>query len=79
MQKERPLHSLLPGEKAVISAVRSSHPELKQRLLTMGLVQGTEVEFKTAAPLGDPISIMVRGYCLSLRKSEAEAVEVVCQ
>jgi ferrous iron transport protein A len=42
----------------------------------MGLVRGTPVQFVRAAPLGDPIEIRVRGYSLSLRRQEAEAIIV---
>jgi ferrous iron transport protein A len=46
------------------------------RLQEMGLIRGTAVRFVRAAPLGDPIEIRVRGYNLSLRRTEAEAVIV---
>jgi Fe2+ transport system protein FeoA len=45
-------------------------------MLDMGLVNGAVVEVKRIAPLGDPIEFLVRGYSLSLRKSEAYAVHV---
>ncbi len=79
MNKERSLPTLLPGEKGIVSRIDTSHPELKQRLLALGIVSGTEIEFKTVAPLGDPVSILLKGYCLSLRKSEAEAIILACQ
>jgi ferrous iron transport protein A len=75
---ERHLHTLLPGEKGTVTRVHTLHPELKQRLLSMGLVSGTEIECNSIAPLGDPISLLLKGYCLSLRKSEAEAVIIEC-
>lgn len=46
------------------------------RLLEMGLLPGTEVEIIRSAPLGFPIEIKVRGYLLTLRKEEAECVEI---
>lgn len=46
------------------------------RLLEMGLTPGSKVEVIRAAPLGFPIEVKIRGYLLSLRKSEAECIEV---
>ena len=51
--------------------------EISLRLMEMGLVPGTEFTLLGAAPLGDPLELEVRGYRLSLRKSEAARVEVV--
>lgn len=50
--------------------------ELKQRLLTMGLIPGTHVEILRSAPLGDPIAIRLRAYNLALRKNDAEKILV---
>ena len=49
---------------------------LKDRLMTMGLIPGTQVKVLRSAPLGDPIEVTVRGYELSLRKADAEMIEV---
>lgn len=49
---------------------------LKRRIMDIGLTKGTEVRVRKVAPLGDPIEITVRGYELSIRKSEAENVVV---
>lgn len=46
------------------------------RLLEMGLIPGAKVEVVRAAPLGFPIEVKIRGYYLSLRKSEAECIEI---
>lgn len=70
------LNSLSPGEKAIISDVAAVPPSTQLRLLEMGLTRGTLVEIIRFAPFGDPIEIAVRGYRLSLRRSEAEAVSV---
>ena len=48
----------------------------KRRIMDMGLTKGTEVYARKVAPLGDPIELTVRGYELSLRKADAEMVEV---
>ena len=50
--------------------------EISQRLLEMGLTAGTAIEVVRFAPLGDPIDIKIRGYHLSLRRHEAEAILV---
>ena len=48
----------------------------KRRIMDMGLTKGTEVYVRKVAPLGDPIELTVRGYEQSLRKADAEMVEV---
>ena len=50
---------------------------VKRRIMDMGLTKGVEVYVRKVAPLGDPIEITVRGYELSLRKADAEMIEVV--
>ena len=49
---------------------------VKRRIMDMGLTKGVEVHIRKVAPLGDPIELTVRGYELSLRKADAEMVEV---
>ena len=49
---------------------------LKRRIMDMGLTKGVEVTIRKVAPLGDPLELTVRGYELSIRKAEAEAIEV---
>lgn len=49
---------------------------VKRRIMDMGLTKGVEVYIRKVAPLGDPIELTVRGYELSLRKADAEMVEV---
>lgn len=48
----------------------------KRRIMDMGLTKGVEVYIRKVAPLGDPVEIMVRGYELSLRKADADMIEV---
>ena len=50
---------------------------LKRRIMDMGITKGVEIYVRKVAPLGDPIEITVRGYELSLRKADAELIEVV--
>jgi len=49
---------------------------LKRRIMDMGITRGVEIFVRKVAPLGDPIEIFVRGYELSLRKTDAEMIEV---
>ena len=49
---------------------------LKRRIMDMGITKGVEIYVRKVAPLGDPVEINVRGYELSLRKNDAELIEV---
>ena len=49
---------------------------LKRRIMDMGITKGIEIRVRKAAPLGDPIELTVRGYQLSIRKADAEMIEV---
>ena len=49
---------------------------VKRRIMDMGITRGAEVHIRKVAPLGDPIEVTVRGYELSLRKADAEMIEV---
>ncbi len=49
---------------------------IKRRIMDMGIVKGVEVFVRKVAPLGDPVEVNVRGYELSLRKADAELIEV---
>ncbi len=49
---------------------------IKRRIMDMGITKGTDVYVRKVAPLGDPVEVTVRGYELSLRKADAEMVEV---
>lgn len=58
--------------------VKRVHGEgaLKRRIMDMGITKGTEIYVRKVAPLGDPVEITVRGYELSVRKGDAELIEV---
>lgn len=58
--------------------VKKLHGEgaVKRRIMDMGLTKGVEVYVRKVAPLGDPIEVTVRGYELSLRKADAEMIEI---
>ena len=49
---------------------------VKRRIMDMGITKGTEIYVRKVAPLGDPVELTVRGYELSLRKADAEMIEV---
>lgn len=61
-----------------VATIKRLHGEgaLKRRIMDMGLTKGTEVYVRKVAPLGDPMELTVRGYELSVRKSDAEKIEV---
>ncbi len=69
------LDELKVGESARVMKVECGLSE-GQRLMEMGLTAGSTVKVLKLAPLGDPIEILVRGYHLSLRKSEARSISV---
>ncbi len=64
-----------PGQGGKIVQINSDGP-VGQRLMEMGLIEGADVKVVRIAPLGDPIEVLVQSYRLSLRKVEAERVEV---
>ncbi len=49
---------------------------VKRRIMDMGITKGTEIYIRKVAPLGDPVEVTVRGYELSLRKADAEMIEL---
>lgn len=63
------------GETATVEKL-SGEGALKRRIMDMGITRGTEIYVRKVAPLGDPVEITVRGYELSIRKSEAENILV---
>ncbi len=71
----QPLSSVAVGTLATVTEIKLP-PESRPRLMEMGLLVGTTVELVRFAPLGDPVEIRVRGYNLTLRKSEAEQILV---
>jgi len=69
------LKSLKPGQKGKVLKV-NARGELRKRIIEMGVMKGAVVEVERIAPFGDPINIKVKGYHLSLRKEEADGIEV---
>ena len=70
---EKKLNEFSIGEQGVIKAV-VGEGRIRRRLFDMGVTPGAEVYLRKVAPLGDPIEVTIRGYELTLRKTEAEAV-----
>ena len=69
------LRNVKVGETAPIVRLHGEGA-LKRRIMDMGLTRGTEVFVRKVAPLGDPMELTVRGYELSVRKGDAELIEV---
>lgn len=69
------LSELKKGDKGKVVKI-SGGGSIYQRLIDMGLITGSEVEMQGVAPLGDPVEIRIKGYNLSLRKSEASCISV---
>ncbi len=69
----KPLSEFSVGEKGVVKTV-SGEGRLRRRLFDMGVTPGADVLLRKKAPLGDPVEVTIRGYELTLRKSEAELV-----
>jgi len=70
------LSGLRIGQRANVARIEGAD-EVSLRLMEMGLTPGAEVALIGVAPLGDPLELEIRGYHLSLRKSEAARVEVI--
>lgn len=71
----RTLRDAKVGETVRISKLHGEGA-VKRRIMDMGITKGTDVFIRKLAPLGDPVEISVRGYELSIRKSDAEMIEV---
>lgn len=63
------------GENVKVVKLNGSGP-VKRRIMDMGITKGVDVFVRKVAPLGDPVEVTVRGYELSLRKADAEMIEV---
>lgn len=69
------LKEVAVGSTAKVKKIAGAGP-LRRRIMDMGITKGVDVYVRKVAPLGDPIELTVRGYELSIRKDEAEAIEV---
>ena len=70
---DRTLRDVAIGDTATVRRL-TGEGALKRHIMDMGITKGTSVFVRKVAPLGDPIEVTVRGYELSLRKSEAESI-----
>lgn len=70
------LRDLKPGQFARVKSI-TAEGAFRRRIMDMGITSGIEVKMVKVAPLGDPIEVSLRGYQLSLRKAEAESIEVL--
>jgi ferrous iron transport protein A len=70
------LRDMEVGDSGKVTSIRQGEKAYRQKLLAMGLTPGTEFRVVRYAPIGDPIEIKVRGFALSLRKDEANALLV---
>ena len=69
------LKNVAVGQTVTVKKLTGEGP-VKRRILDMGITKGVEIYVRKVAPLGDPVEITVRGYELSLRKADAEMIEV---
>lgn len=69
------LNQVKVGETVKVTKIAGEGP-IKRRIMDMGITKGVDVFVRKVAPLGDPIEVTVRGYELSLRKADAEMIEV---
>jgi ferrous iron transport protein A len=70
------LRDMTAGQRAVVSGYEAADAAYRGKLLAMGLTRGTALRLIRVAPLGDPVKVEIRGYALSLRKAEADALNV---
>jgi len=69
------LRDVKVGETATVQKIHGNGA-LKRRIMDMGITKGTEITVRKVAPLGDPVEVTVRGYELSLRKDDADILEM---
>lgn len=69
------LRDVSVGQTFKVTRLNGDGP-VKRRIMDMGITKGVEVYVRKVAPLGDPVEVTVRGYELSLRKADAEMIEV---
>lgn len=69
------LRNAKPGDTVRVARI-NGEGALKRRIMDMGVTKGVEIYVRKVAPLGDPVEVTVRGYELSVRKADAEMIEV---
>lgn len=70
------LRQVACGQTVKVKKISGEGP-VRKRIMDMGITKGVEIYIRKVAPLGDPIEVTVRGYELSLRKADAEMIELV--
>lgn len=70
------IKELAVGDRARIVGFKAGGGSYRRKLLSMGLLPGAEIAVKRVAPMGDPVELLVRGFSLSLRRDEADAMSV---
>ncbi|MCG8544903.1 MAG: ferrous iron transport protein A [Alphaproteobacteria bacterium] len=73
---EDAIENLAVGDRAIVVGFNKGAPGYRRKLLSMGLTPGVEFSITRLAPMGDPVEIRVRGFGLSLRKTEAVALRI---
>lgn len=69
------LRQCRPGDTVTVARLHGTGA-VKRRIMDMGITKGVEVQVRKVAPLGDPIEVTVRGYELSIRKADADMIQV---
>ncbi|MBD5521460.1 MAG: ferrous iron transport protein A [Lachnospiraceae bacterium] len=69
------LRNAKPGDTVRVARI-NGEGAIKRRIMDMGVTKGVEIYVRKVAPLGDPVEVTVRGYELSVRKADAEMIEV---
>ena len=69
------LREVTPGSTVKVTKLTGEGP-VKRRIMDMGITKGVDIFVRKVAPLGDPVEVTVRGFELSLRKADAEMIEV---
>ena len=69
------LKTIQPGVRVIVQRL-TGQGKIRRRLIDMGIIPGTEIEVQKVAPLGDPVEVKFKGYNLSLRREEADTIEV---
>ena len=70
---EKKLNEFVPGERGIVRRIEGEG-KIRRRLFDMGVTPGADITLRKLAPLGDPVEVNLRGYELTLRKSEASCV-----
>ena len=70
---EKKLNEFVPGERGIVKRIEGEG-KIRRRLFDMGVMPGADITLRKLAPLGDPVEVNLRGYELTLRKSEASCV-----